>query len=177
MGAKLIIVTLPADDPDGLQDFYADVLEYDFAPSLSDENAWHAVASVDGVDFSVNSRHPGESPMPHFAVDDLDGAIARAEARGGTTVWSGDLNIPDQALEDYRKLHQRERGAGTVTNTAGRAAIVQDPQGGFFGLIDPAEHTHEHFKVGRFAQSMTEKQLRTHREAIRIGRRWKEKKP
>jgi len=175
MGAKLIMVSMPSDDPDAVQDFYADVLEYDFAPSLSHEPSWHANASVDGIDLLIGQQHQGELPMAHFAVDDLSEAVARATALNGQVVWEGALEMAPEALDDYRKLHQRERGPGTVTNVAGRAAIVRDPQGGFVGLVELEEHTHEHFKVGRFAKQSTEKDLRTHREAIRIGKKLKQR--
>jgi len=171
MGAKLITVTLPSDDPDASQDFWGDVLEYDFAPGLSQEKSWHAIASEDGVDVQINERHDQEAPMPHFSTDDLDAAVQRAEALGGRIVWQGDLAMPAEAVPDYRELHRRERGPGQVTDRVGRAAIVLDPQGGLAGLVDLDEHTHEHFKVGRFARQLDAKQLRTHREAIRIGRK------
>jgi predicted enzyme related to lactoylglutathione lyase len=172
MGAKLIIVGVPFDNPDAAQAFYADVLEYDFAPSLSTETSYHAIASVDGVDFLVSERHrPEEKPMPHFAVENLDEALARVRNAGGQVVWEGNLTIPVEALETYRELHDREGGPGTVTNSTGRAAIVLDPFGNQFGLVDPAEHVSEHYRTGRFAQQLDAKQLRTHREAIRQGRR------
>jgi predicted enzyme related to lactoylglutathione lyase len=179
MGAKLILIGMPFDNPDEAQNYYADVLDYDFAPSLSDEDSYHAIASVDGVDFLVSQRHdPNEtSPMPHFSVDDLDGTVARALAGGGEVVWQGDLVIPPEALREYRELHQAERGPGTVTNRVGRAAIVRDPQGMLFGLVDPEEHISEHYRVRRFAQQLDAKQLRTHREAIRRGRRFKNRSP
>jgi predicted enzyme related to lactoylglutathione lyase len=172
MGAKIIMVGLPASDPDGAQDFWGDVLEYDFAPGLSQENSWHAIGSEDGVDLLIAERHVDEErPMPHFAVDDLDAAISKAEALGGTVTPKIQMQMPDAALPDYRALHRRERGPGQVTNTVGTAVIVIDPQGGMCGLVELEEHTHEHFKVGRFARQLDAKQLRTHREAIRIGRK------
>ncbi|HMJ97058.1 MAG TPA: hypothetical protein VK486_14480 [Thermoleophilaceae bacterium] len=172
MGAKLIMVGMPSGDPDTAQDFWGAVLEYDFAPGLSTENSWHAIGSEDGVDILIADRHNDhEIPMPHFSTDDLDAAVGRAEALSGVIVAQGDMEMPAAALPDYRELHKKERGLGQVTDQVGRFAIVQDPQGGLCGLVELEEHTHEHFKVGRFARQLDAKQLRTHREAIRIGRK------
>jgi predicted enzyme related to lactoylglutathione lyase len=178
MGAKLIMVGMPFDDPAGAQEFYAAVLEYDFARSLSDEDSYHAIASEDGVDFLVSERHhAGEAPMPHFAVEDLDDAITRATDRGAQILWRGELTMPADAVGLYRRIHDRENGPGTVTNSVGRAVILLDPHGGLFGLVDPAEHTSDHFRTGRFARQLDAKQLRTHREAIRQGRNWMQRRP
>src|SRR4051812_27426956 len=127
MGAKLIMVGVPCDDPDAAQTFYGDVLEYDFAPGLSQELSFHAIGSEDGVDLLIATKHDSsELPMPHFGVANLDAAVARAQAGGGAVVWQGDMRMPDAAIPDYRELHRREGGPGQVTNTIGRAAIVRD---------------------------------------------------
>jgi len=152
--AKLIMVGLPADRPRAAARFYNGVVGGDFARSFSQDHAFHAPVSADGVDFLISKRHSAaELPMPYFAVDDVNVAIDAARHGGGTVVWGpADIPIAQTVLNDYKDLHREEAGQGIVTDSVGSGAIIKDPQGNLFGVVELAEHTHEHFKVGRFRQ-------------------------
>jgi predicted enzyme related to lactoylglutathione lyase len=172
--ANLVMVNFPAQNPDSLRDFYEDFLGAEMARGLHPtEDSWHAPISEDGIDVTINQRHdPSEQVVCYFAVDDLDEALRDAEAKGGRILWGPeDIEMPDNLLEDYRKAWNEEyREAGVqVGRSMGNAAIVEDPEGTAVGVIELARHARGHFKDGKWRQPLTDKQVRTHEKAKRLG--------
>jgi predicted enzyme related to lactoylglutathione lyase len=170
MAPKLIIFTMPSAQPFASQGFYQQLFELDFARSLSDARAWHVPVSSDGIDLMIEEGHPGETPMAHFAVDDLNATLQQAQQLGGTVVFGPqDLPIAESVVANYQQLYRQLGGAGDASSTAGQAAVIRDPQGGLVGLVQLAPHTHEHFQYGQFRRPLTQKQQQAQDADKRIG--------
>lgn len=170
MPPKMILFTVPSGQPLASQSFYEQLLSLDFARSLSDSKAYHAPVSSDGIDILINEAHPGETPMAHFAVDDLNATLQQAQQLGATVVFGPqDLQIAAAAVGDYQQLYKKLGGAGDATSSVGQAAIIKDPQGGLVGLVQLAEHTHEHFGYGKFRHPLSQKQVQAQQADQEIG--------
>jgi predicted enzyme related to lactoylglutathione lyase len=173
--AKLIMVSIPAANVDGARNFYSQLLGTDFAAALTKkEDAYHAPASADGIDLQIGARHsPQETPMAHFAVDDLQAALQQVTSLGGKVVWGPEqLSIDDAVFNDYADL-VKKHGAGDPTKDVGSSAVVQDPEGGTIGLVQLAQHTYKHFGYGKFRNPLTSEQQQVLQEDVKIGKKLK----
>jgi predicted enzyme related to lactoylglutathione lyase len=88
----LSLLEFPADDPERARRFWSELLGASFdARSQREGDGWqtHEPGPVFGV--HARGRGPGDSfSLPYFAVDDLDGALERVKALGGTVIHPGD---------------------------------------------------------------------------------------
>jgi predicted enzyme related to lactoylglutathione lyase len=176
--AKLIMITIPATNVDGSESFYSKLLGTDFAPALSTtEAAYHAPISSDGVDLQIGTRHsPQETPMAHFAVDDINAAVTEVKNLGGQVVWGPTaLPIAPAAKADYEALVKKHNPGVAVTGNVGSAAVVRDPDGGTIGLVQLEEHTHKHFAFGKHRQPLTAEQQQILQDDVQIGKKLKKK--
>jgi predicted enzyme related to lactoylglutathione lyase len=174
--AKLIMVSIPATNVDGSEQFYSQLLGADFARALSDQQtAYHAPISVDGIDLQIGTRHsPQETPMAHFAVDDINAAVQQVKGLGGEVVWGpSPLAIAPAAQSDYENLVKKHNAGAAVTNRVGSAAVVRDPDGGTIGLVQLEEHTHAHFAYGKHRTQLSAQQQEIQKEDIQIGKKLK----
>jgi predicted enzyme related to lactoylglutathione lyase len=158
LGANLIMVNLPSDEPTKTADFYASLLGIDMVPGLGgDSETFHAPISEDGIDLTVNPQHAREErPTPFYAVDDLDEAVASVKRLGGQVVWGPeDIPIDDKGFQGYKQIVEEEWHEKVTKQTMGRGLIAVEPGGTHVGLIDLAEHAHGHFAHGRYRKELS----------------------
>src|SRR5262245_6787233 len=85
---SLSIINVPSDDPSLSRSFFEKLLGIEMAPALSDEEAYHAPVSADGIDLNVTKRHvPQEGMIPFFGTRDLPGTLASVADWGGEVIW------------------------------------------------------------------------------------------
>jgi predicted enzyme related to lactoylglutathione lyase len=171
--ASLAFINIPSDQPAQTRDFYQELFGIELAPSLSDDEGYHAPISEDGIDLNINIRHtPEEAAMAFIAVNDLQRALDMAQGAGGQVVWGPeDLPIPDDDLDEYRAAARELESVLVPDNSMGRAAIVVDPGGSQVGFVQLEGHAQRHFRVGPFQQPLDDHQERVHERSMRLGRR------
>ena len=100
-------------DPDAARRFYADLLGWDFEIWQAGEWDYPMIKVDDTTHGGFGPAQEGAPPhwLGHVLVDDVDAAVGRVEAAGGTIV-SPAMDIPE----------------------VGRFAVVADPQGAVFSL-------------------------------------------
>ena len=115
---------LVSRDVEASRAFYREVIgwQYDDVPM---PGGTYTLAKGPGAEAPLGGMHQmpaewGEAPsqwIAYIAVDDVDAAVAKAEAAGGI-VHGQPFDVPD----------------------VGRIAILGDPQGTRIGIIAPADH-------------------------------------
>lgn len=102
-----MLVEFPADDPQRARRFWEGVLDRPLRPRREDQGeGWQTAGGGPAVGVHARAAGPGDrAGLPYFAVDDLDAALARVAALGGSVVHAG-----------------------------GRWAICRDSEGSPFGL-------------------------------------------
>jgi uncharacterized protein len=102
-----------SDDPEGARHFYADLLGWEFEVYNAEKFDYPMIKVGDTTHGGFGPAQEGAPPhwLGHVLVDDVDAAVGRVEAAGGTIV-SPPLDIPD----------------------VGRFSVVADPQGAMFSL-------------------------------------------
>lgn len=101
------LIEFPADDPERARRFWEGFLGRELAARGPDEGeGWQSRGEAVAVGVHARGPGPGDTvSLPYFAVDDLDGALARVTELGGSVVHAG-----------------------------GRWAICRDSEGSPFGL-------------------------------------------
>ena len=88
---RFSLIEFPADDPDRARRFWSGLLETELAPRTTDQgDGWQA---GDGPAVGVHRRGtgPGDTfSLPYFEVADIDAALERVKALGGTIVHPGE---------------------------------------------------------------------------------------
>jgi predicted enzyme related to lactoylglutathione lyase len=89
--AKPALIEFPADDPERARHFWSGLLEVELEPrSDSEGEGWQTALGETQVGVHARGRGPGDSfSLPYFTVDDLDAALKRVSALGGTVVHPG----------------------------------------------------------------------------------------
>lgn len=86
------LIEFPADDPERARRFWRGVLGAELSPRGSDAGSgWEA--ERDGLRIGIHQRGPGPgdtASLPYFAVDDLEAAVDRVQALGGSVIHPGD---------------------------------------------------------------------------------------
>jgi predicted enzyme related to lactoylglutathione lyase len=86
------LIEFPADDCERARRFWRGVLEVDLQPRGDGEGAgW--VSAVGGVRLGVHERGrgPGDTgSLPYFPVPEMDAALERVRALGGSVVHPGE---------------------------------------------------------------------------------------
>ncbi len=116
---------LNTTDQDAAKTFYAGLLGWEFTDSPAGEGVVYSMATVGGKFVGAISPQPqqqrdaGAPPAwnSYITVEDVDATAARAQELGAT------MHAPPFDVM-----------------TAGRMAVVQDPQGAYFLLWQPNEH-------------------------------------
>jgi len=90
MPNRFSLIEFPADDPDRALRFWSGLLETDLQPRATDQgDGWQA---GDSPTVGVHRRGtgPGDTfSLPYFEVADIDAALERVKALGGTVVHPG----------------------------------------------------------------------------------------
>ena len=87
------LIEFPADDPERALRFWSGVLGLELEPRRDGEGeGWQTHATSPAVGVHARGRGPGDSfSLPYFAVNDLQGMLARVRANGGTVVHPGEV--------------------------------------------------------------------------------------
>jgi predicted enzyme related to lactoylglutathione lyase len=91
MNSHLSLLEFPADDPDRALRFWSELLGTSFeARAPAQGEGWQAGGEGPVIGVHHRGRGPGDSfSLPYFAVSDLEGALNRVRALGGTVVHPG----------------------------------------------------------------------------------------
>ena len=91
MPALLSLIEFPADDPGRARRFWSELLGASLAARAEGEGeGWQTQGGGPAVGVHVRGRGPGDSfSLPYFGVTDLDAALERVKALGGTIVHPG----------------------------------------------------------------------------------------
>jgi predicted enzyme related to lactoylglutathione lyase len=91
MNNHLSLLEFPADDPERALRFWSELLDTTFdARAEAQGDGWQAAGERPMIGVHHRGRGPGDSfSLPYFAVSDLDGALTRVTALGGTVVHPG----------------------------------------------------------------------------------------
>jgi predicted enzyme related to lactoylglutathione lyase len=91
MPNRLALIEFPADDPDRALRFWSGLLETDLQPRAKHQgDGWQASADGPAVGVHRRGTGPGDTfSLPYFEVADIDAALERVKALGGTVVHPG----------------------------------------------------------------------------------------
>ena len=91
MGGRLSLIEFPADDPDRARRFWSELLGANFEARAEGEGeGWQTREQGPVVGVHLRGRGPGDSfSLPYFEVSDLDGALERVKALGGSVIHPG----------------------------------------------------------------------------------------
>ena len=89
--SPLSLIEFPADDPDRARRFWAGLLDIELEARAEGEGrGWQTHAGAPAVGVHERGRGPGDSfSLPYFTVSDVDEALERVQALGGTVVHPG----------------------------------------------------------------------------------------
>jgi predicted enzyme related to lactoylglutathione lyase len=89
--ASLSLIEFPADDPERARRFWSELLGVELeARDAAEGEGWQTRAGEQAVGVHARGRGPGDSfSLPYFAVDDIDEALERVQALGGSVVHPG----------------------------------------------------------------------------------------
>jgi len=176
MTPKVILINVPADDPKRTAEFYSQLLGIEFARTFTDSHvAYHVPISDDGKLLQVQKKFaPDEGVTCYFAVDDLNAAIKDLKAKGATVATQPmDLPISKQVLQDYKEMFKQSYGADAA-DTIGTGAVLKDPAGNRFGLVQLNEHANLMFKYGKYStqpRHVSEERYAIHMRTVALGKR------
>lgn len=91
MPNPLALIEFPADDPDRALRFWSGLLETELEPRTTDQgDGWQATGDRPAVGVHRRGTGPGDTfSLPYFEVADIDVALDRVKALGGTVVHPG----------------------------------------------------------------------------------------
>jgi predicted enzyme related to lactoylglutathione lyase len=91
--ARQSLIEFPADDPDRARRFWTALLDVELEAREDSEGEGWQTHGGEGAALGVHvrGRGPGDTvSLPYFAVDDLDAALERVRALGGSVVHPGE---------------------------------------------------------------------------------------
>jgi predicted enzyme related to lactoylglutathione lyase len=91
MNARPSLIEFPADDPERARRFWSGLLDAALEARAEGEGeGWQTRQSNPVVGVHARGRGPGDSfSLPYFEVGDLDAALERVKALGGSVVHPG----------------------------------------------------------------------------------------
>jgi uncharacterized protein len=116
LSGELAFVEFGVEDVDKAQVFYSGLFGWRFEPGPSGQGY---VISLPNVGAGIHGSDPGAAPYLFFRVDDIDAAVDKVLALGGT--------VDDTDVE----------GDEESIATFGRFKLCKDDQGSPFGLHQP----------------------------------------
>ena len=89
--ARASLIEFPADDPERARRFWSGVLGLELEPRRDGEGeGWQTHTGAPAVGVHARGRGPGDSfSLPYFEVSDMDAAVQRVEALGGSVIHPG----------------------------------------------------------------------------------------
>lgn len=158
-GPHLGIVSIGADDPENLANFYRDAFGDElWGRNLTKYDVSFSTWIAAGVKLSIGSRHhPDDRVMFHIIVDSLEETAAAVERAGGSmTAGPMDIPVAEDALDAFSDNYGKYVKGGDkadVTPSMGQVAIFDDPEGNPFGAMQLEPWATKLFKgsvVGEF---------------------------
>ena len=118
--SRVVHFEILADDPEALAAFYKDALDWSIRTWDGPQKYWLATTGHEGtagINGGIMERHFQQPVINTVHTDSLDETIEKVKAAGGT-VQHGPNEIPGVGMHAY----------------------CADPQGNWFGLLEPGEH-------------------------------------
>jgi predicted enzyme related to lactoylglutathione lyase len=90
--AEPSLIEFPADDVERARRFWSGLLAAELQPRTQAQGeGWQTDATGPAIGVHSRGRGPGDSfSLPYFAVDDLDVALERVAALGGSVIHPGE---------------------------------------------------------------------------------------
>ncbi len=90
--SPLSLIEFPADDPDRARRFWAGLLDIELeARGDGEGRGWQTHSGAPAVGVHERGRGPGDTfSLPYFTVSDVEEALERVQALGGTVVHPGE---------------------------------------------------------------------------------------
>jgi predicted enzyme related to lactoylglutathione lyase len=183
LSKKLAFISVAADNPDTVRNFYEKFFGIDFAQALTDQQVtFTAPIDEDGIDVAIGPKHNAQdSVVAYYAVDDIKAAMSEATAAGGKVIWGPQaLPIPPAYQNQYKAHVQNFRPddakSASDWDTVGQGALVADPAGNPVGLVQLAQHVTGHFNAGPYKRPLPDLRVAAHQEAIQLGQKRAAKK-
>jgi len=172
--ASLVLCNVPTTNSDAARRFYGRLLGVDtgeFARGLNDRvESYFIPLSEDGIDLTITQRFTDEERLTcYFAVENLDAALAElTETEAKVVAEPQQIYVgPERAKRFFQKAAERQ--GLTVGDSIGRLAVLLDPDGNHVGILELEEVAQAHFKVGKYAQQLSDARVAEHREAREAG--------
>jgi predicted enzyme related to lactoylglutathione lyase len=91
MTSRPALIEFPADEPERARRFWSEFLGASLEVRCDDEGeGWQTRETTPRVGVHARGRGPGDTAsLPYFAVSDLDAALERVKALGGSVVHPG----------------------------------------------------------------------------------------
>jgi predicted enzyme related to lactoylglutathione lyase len=88
----LSLIEFPADDPERARRFWGAVLEVELDARSDDQGSgWQSRGDGPALGVHERGRGPGDTfSLPYFEVDDIEAALERVTANGGSVVHPGE---------------------------------------------------------------------------------------
>lgn len=184
MKAKLVSLNVPTSDSGRSNTFYSALIGMDLVESLGSRGrSTHAPLSNEGHWIWLSDRMDEDERITAvFAVDNLHEAITELTAVGGSLM----MMIPTPIAPAMRERYQRDladtasRIAPPPGSTSGAAerdapksmgnfALMEDPDGNVIGLLEPEEHGHRFYRVGRYAVPLNQEVMEDYARSQRMA--------
>ena len=93
MGRPPILIEFPADDPDRGRRFWSELLGLELAErSEAEGRGWQTHTGDAAIGIHERGTGPGDTvSLPYFAIADMDAALDRVKALGGSIIHPGSL--------------------------------------------------------------------------------------
>jgi predicted enzyme related to lactoylglutathione lyase len=90
--SPLSLIEFPADDPERARRFWTELLGVELeSRSSAQGEGWQTAGGGPAVGLHTRGRGPGDSfSLPYFLVNDIEEALMRVEALGGTVIHPGE---------------------------------------------------------------------------------------
>lgn len=91
MDVRPALIEFPADDPERARRFWSDLLGTALSDREPDQGeGWQTTEHQPAIGVHARGRGPGDtSSLPYFVVSELDAALERVAALGGSVVHPG----------------------------------------------------------------------------------------
>jgi predicted enzyme related to lactoylglutathione lyase len=85
------LIEFPADDPDRARRFWSGLLDVELAErSQSEGRGWQTQSGAPALGIHIRGAGPGDTAsLPYFTVADMEAALERVKALGGSVIHPG----------------------------------------------------------------------------------------